>query len=185
VGVVTVVFTLLSGITWVRDEFFQATWRLGSILPHWPWWVWSLGGSLILVAVVLESATRVVRKHHIALAYVENPAVAMRRRQLYVELGKLNAVHLPILHYVVRCGDRSSYQVQLYFQEHGFQRDIGQIEQALAEITRLTGFLDFTGYLLESTGTHGAYVVSSSWKPQLEEWAANTEDFLPRPARGA
>ena len=76
---------------------------------------------------------------------------------------------MPILHYVLRCGDKGSYQVQLNFQEHGVQRDIGEIEQAHAEMTQLAGFLDLRASYWSPQARMEACVVSSSRKPQLEE----------------
>lgn len=108
----------------------------------------------------------------------EDPAVTMRRQQFYVEPGKLNATHLPLLHYVVRCGGRDGSQVQLFLREHGIERDRTQIDTVLGEVVRLTGFLALEGWSL--TAGYGIYSVNESWKPQLEEWAASTGDSLPR-----
>src|SRR6266478_9381475 len=60
--VLTVVWTLFSRATAIRDNFLPVEWRVRlqvlDHLPTWPWWVWIIGVLLLAVVVLYLSASR-------------------------------------------------------------------------------------------------------------------------------
>jgi len=172
----------MSGLFSILRELFLG-YRAAIGQPVSPVASLALFGHLSIVAFVLCAGTAWWLEHQRVVVLErhrqqEDPAVTMRRQQFYVEIEKLSAVHLPLLHYIVRCGGRDSAQVQLWLRQHGIERDRTAIDGALGEIVQLTRFLALEGW----TGAgYGIYSINQSWKAQLEEWAATSGDYLPRP----
>lgn len=87
VAAVCLIFTIIPALTWLRDEFLppaiQEKWKLPKLLPHWPWWVWTIAGLSILILTIGESAYKLIHKH-------EDEA-EKEKGQLNDEIAKLQA----------------------------------------------------------------------------------------------
>ena len=74
---ITVVWSLISNSTTIRDNFLPAAWRdklqLLDYLPTWPWWVWIIGVLLLTLIMLFVGAYRWVVELHRAIYDRELP----------------------------------------------------------------------------------------------------------------
>ncbi|HUA01348.1 MAG TPA: hypothetical protein VMB02_13525 [Candidatus Aquilonibacter sp.] len=60
-------FTVVSALTWARDEFLSAEtqekWKIPKVVPRWHWSVWAAIGLVALLVAVLKSSYRVIHEH--------------------------------------------------------------------------------------------------------------------------
>jgi hypothetical protein len=67
VALIGAIFTVVSALTWARDEFLppevQEKWKIPKLLPHWHWSAWAAIGLLALLIAVLKSSYRVIHEH--------------------------------------------------------------------------------------------------------------------------
>jgi hypothetical protein len=76
---ITVVWTLFSHGTTIRDNFLSTEWRQRlqplDHLPMWPWWVWLVGVLILTVPILLEGSFRWISEQHRALYDRELPGL--------------------------------------------------------------------------------------------------------------
>jgi hypothetical protein len=79
VSILFLIFTALTGLSWVRDDFLPSDWQAGlkmsHLLPSWPWYLWAILALVTVIVGLIEGSFRLFREK-IGPIRLKNPIIS-------------------------------------------------------------------------------------------------------------